>query len=297
MPSVAHTNPQTSVDCGAHVAAMPCDFRQRHHRVEFANGASGFEDRRGVRLQVAQQLRENLELEFLERRFRRQNLALEFLERGRGEALGADQSLLALVVGGHALEIRFRDLDVVAENIVVADLQRRDAGALALCRLQFCDHAARAGREAAQFVDLGAQASANHVAVARIDGRLVGQRRCDLRDQCGHRRDSCGLLADKRALQRAHRLLERIRRAERVAEAQTITRRRAHRTDSSRQPLEIADSLQRLRQRAAEVSVEEFFERVVSRVDRVERHQRIDDPVAERARADRGQSLVENRQQ
>ena len=92
-------------------------------------------------------------------------------------------------------------------------------------------------------------------------------------------------------------MFERVGRAERVAQAQAIARRRAHRADSSRQPLEIADSLQRFRQRAAQVGVEEFFERVVPRVDRVEREQRIDDPVAQRARADRGQGLVENRQQ
>ena len=276
---------------------MPRDFRQRHHCVEFANGASGFEDRRGVRLQVAEQLGENLEFEFLERRFRRQDFALEFLERGRGEALGADQRLLALVVGGHALEIGLRDLDVVAEDIVVADLERRDCGALALGRLQLRDHAARADCQTAQLIDLGTEAGANHIAVARIDRRLVGQRRRDLRDQRGHRRDSRGLLADKRALERAHRCFQRVRSAERIAQTQTIPRRRAHRADSSRQPLEIADSFQRFRQRAAKVGVEEFFERVVSRVDRVEREQRIDDPVAERARADRGQRFVENRQQ
>src|ERR1700730_15268576 len=53
--------------------------------VEFTNGASVFEDRRSVRLQVVEQLGEDLQFEFLERRFRGQDFAFEFLERGRGE--------------------------------------------------------------------------------------------------------------------------------------------------------------------------------------------------------------------
>ena len=48
---------------------------------------------------------------------------LVVLELGRGEALGIDQGLLALVVGGNGLEVGLGDLDVVAEDIVEADFK------------------------------------------------------------------------------------------------------------------------------------------------------------------------------
>ena len=54
------------------------------------------------------------------------------LELGRGEALGIDEGLLALVVGGDGGEIGFGDLDVVAEDGVEANFEGADAGAAAL---------------------------------------------------------------------------------------------------------------------------------------------------------------------
>src|SRR5712671_3759650 len=113
MTSVAHADSEAGVNRGTDVSAPARDFGERHDRVELANRARSFQNRRAVRLQIAKQLREELKLEFLERRFRGQDFALQLLERGGGEALGADQGLLALVVGGNAREIRLGDLDVV----------------------------------------------------------------------------------------------------------------------------------------------------------------------------------------
>ena len=47
-----------------------------------------------------------------------------FLQRGRDEALAAGDGLLPEVVRRHRVEIRFRDLDVVAKHAVVAHFQR-----------------------------------------------------------------------------------------------------------------------------------------------------------------------------
>ena len=66
---------------------------------------------------------------------------LELAQLGRHEALGVGDRLLAPVVGGHRREVRARDLDVVAEHAVELHLQRRDAGALALARLDGGDAA------------------------------------------------------------------------------------------------------------------------------------------------------------
>src|SRR5437764_880852 len=63
------------------------------------------------------------------------DLLLENLEVRRDVAFRADQRLLADVVVRDFREVRFRNLDVVAEDGVEADLQRADPGALPLPRL------------------------------------------------------------------------------------------------------------------------------------------------------------------
>src|SRR5206468_4128234 len=79
------------------------------------------------------------------------------LAEGRGhEALGADQRLPPLVVGGDEWQVRARYLDVVAEDLVVADFERRDARALALRRLEAREPAPRVPRRLAQLVDFPA---------------------------------------------------------------------------------------------------------------------------------------------
>ena len=66
---------------------------------------------------------------------RGEDFAFVVLQLRRGEALGIDQRLFALVVGRREREVRLGDLDVVAEDRVIAHLQRADAGALPLALL------------------------------------------------------------------------------------------------------------------------------------------------------------------
>ncbi len=66
-----------------------------------------------------------------------ENLAFEDLQFGSGETLGVDQGLLALVIGGREVRVRFGDFDVVTEDVVEADFERGDAGAGALALLRF----------------------------------------------------------------------------------------------------------------------------------------------------------------
>ena len=75
---------------------------------------------------------EDLELALEDALVGAEDLLLVLLERRRDESLAAGDRLLAVVVGRHACQVRPRDLDVVAEDPVVADLQRRDAGPRAL---------------------------------------------------------------------------------------------------------------------------------------------------------------------
>ena len=70
-----------------------------------------------------------------------------------------------------------RDLDVVAEDLVEADLQARDAGPLAFVGLVLGDPLLAAGIELAQLVEVGAIAVADEAAVARGERAFVDERR------------------------------------------------------------------------------------------------------------------------
>src|SRR4051812_36370771 len=71
------------------------------------------------------------------------------------------------------VEIRFRDLDEVAEDRGVADLQRLDARGLLLALLELRDPVLPLMRGGAQLVELREVAIAKHAAVARERGRLI----------------------------------------------------------------------------------------------------------------------------
>ena len=97
----------------------------------------------------------------------RQDFLFVLLQGGRDEPLAAGDRLLAVVVGGHAREVRLRDLDVVAEHPVVADLQRVDPGARALRFFHLGDPLLAGTADAAQLVELRIHAVAHGAAVPR----------------------------------------------------------------------------------------------------------------------------------
>ena len=98
---------------------------------------------------------------------------LVFLELGGDVALRPRQRLPPDVVVGDFGLVRPPNFDVVAEDPVVADLERLDAGALALLALQRRQVRARAGRDPTQSVELLVEAGAQHAAVAQRRRRIV----------------------------------------------------------------------------------------------------------------------------
>ena len=116
---------------------------------------------------------EDLELALEDALVGAEDLLFVFLQRRRDEALAAGDRLLAVVVGRHGAQVRLRDLDVVAEHAVVADLQRRDAGARALALLHLGDDLLAGAADRAQLVELRVDAVAREPAVARQRRRIV----------------------------------------------------------------------------------------------------------------------------
>ena len=101
------------------------------------------------------------------------------LERGEahdvGERLPVHEHLDMRRLGERA-GIGGSDLDEIAEHVVVAHLQRFDAGRLGVTRLQPGDHLAAAVPELAMLIEIAIEAIADEAAVALVQRQLVGER-------------------------------------------------------------------------------------------------------------------------
>ena len=102
-----------------------------------------------------------------------ENLVLQVLELGGDEPLTADQGLLADVVLGHQVVVGLGHLDVVAEHLIIPDLQALDAGALLLPALQSNHHIRPVGEDVPQVVHLLVVAGADEVALSDGEGEAV----------------------------------------------------------------------------------------------------------------------------
>src|SRR5580698_2212445 len=152
---------------GRHIPQRGGDIQLRHRR---GRRADALRLRRGALAYAGEQLpfeREDLV-------FGVEHLTFVVLQLRRSEALGVGQGLLALVIGRRQMLIGARDFDVVAEDVVEANLERLNARALALARLNLRDVLLAVLAEVAQLVQAGVEAGANRAAVGEVDRRLVG---------------------------------------------------------------------------------------------------------------------------
>src|SRR6266581_282951 len=105
-----------------------------------------------------------------------QHLGLVRFQLGRDEPLGAGQRLASLIVRRHAVPVRVRDLQVIAEDLVETDLERGDAGALALARLEPGDVLLPAVASVLELVELVIVPGSDRVAIGRLGRRALHQR-------------------------------------------------------------------------------------------------------------------------
>ena len=125
------------------------------------------------------------QLELQRSLLRAENLVLVFLQLGRDEPLRVHQRLLANVVGRRIGQVGLGDFDVVAENLVVPDLQRFDAGAFLFARLEIGQPLAAFCRRRLQLVQLGMVTLADHPAVLHGNRRLIDNRPINQRHKIG----------------------------------------------------------------------------------------------------------------
>ncbi len=154
------------VDLGPHPAIAARDLGQRLQRVELGGRVCGRADARPLAQRALAQLLEDLALERRRALARSDHAALHLAQLARREALRVGERLLALVVRGHALEVRSGHLERVAEHGMEAHAQARDPAALALARLERGDPGAALLGGLAQRVELGPEARADEARLA-----------------------------------------------------------------------------------------------------------------------------------
>ena len=121
-----------------------------------------------------------------------EDLLLVFLELGEDVSLGISQGLLARPVLGHLIFVGGAYLDVVAEDIIIGHLERRDARAFALASLELKQVVLAVGREATQLIQLTAHAWSDGRATTKGGWWLFGQRPFDVGDEVAHRLQTAG---------------------------------------------------------------------------------------------------------
>ena len=73
------------------------------------------------------------------------------------------------------MEIGFRNLHVIAKDLIEADFERADTGTFALTVFHSSDDLFGVLAEVAQFVELGVKAGTNDAGIGSESGRLVGE--------------------------------------------------------------------------------------------------------------------------
>ena len=125
--------------------------------VPLGHGRGGAAQPRRLLRYPAAQFDEQAPLDLRDALVGSQDLALVFLELRRGEAFGIHQRLLALEIGGRQVQIGLRYLEIEAKDLVVTNLERADAGALAFPILHGGDDLSAVLAQVAQLVKLGRQ--------------------------------------------------------------------------------------------------------------------------------------------
>src|SRR5271165_3907191 len=138
---------------------------QRSQNIHLGESQRRLTNAFGLGRDCGAQLGEEPALDFDDLLLRVENLGLILFQLRSGEALGAYQSLLAFIILRNQVQIRLRDLKVIAEDGVELYLKRSNAGPPPLPLLDLGQHLLAVARELAQLVQIAIYASGDYAAV------------------------------------------------------------------------------------------------------------------------------------
>ena len=153
-----------------------------------------------------------------------EDLLFHFLQFRRSIALAVGQRLTAHIAKRHEIVVRFRNLDAVAENLVVGNLQRFNARLLAFALLHGGNPFLAVFRSRAQIVQLLAVAGQNEPAVAHQARRVRVNHFCNAFAHIVERVEFFAQRAERLAFAAAEQRLDFRHARKRVSQRQTVLR-------------------------------------------------------------------------
>ena len=169
------------VDLRARIVALGGEMGKRARNVEAGKRFGAFLDLRALRDHAGGEPLEDVELQPERAVGGAGDFGFQFAQLGGGEAhlagerLAVDESGIERR-GKQLVAVLSRDLDEIAEHVVVADFQSAHAGVVGVARLQRSDDAARFVAQRARLVERGVVALAHEAAVALEAGQFGGKR-------------------------------------------------------------------------------------------------------------------------
>ena len=143
------------------------------------------------------------------------------------------------------LQVGLADLNVKAEDVVELDLERVDAGALALALLDLRDVVLAVAADVAEFVELGIESALDDAAIVEGDGRLGEDGALDALANVGEFVEQLaqgGKTRGREVLQRAAHAGEF---GERCGEGKNVSRICRLQGDAAEQALDIENAVER----------------------------------------------------
>ena len=227
-----------------------------------------------------------------------EDLFLVGLELGSEEALRADEGLLADVVRRDLGEIGLRDVDVIAEDLVVPDLEGRDARPLPLGLLQPGDEGLPRPRDLPQLVELGIEPRLDDPAFREPERRLVEDRLVDEPDDVPGVVPSLPDLQERACLEGLKDLPDLRQGLERPLESDQVPGVGGGQGYLSREPFQVVDAFEDIADLAPlDGQADRFGHGVQTGVDESDVGQGLQEPISERPRPHRGHREVHDLEQ
>ena len=279
VPPRHDTKSEPRGNLGTDVATLLGHLGQRGQHVQIRHAPAGLLDARNGEGELAPHPQEKSLLEARDTVVRVEDLLLPLLQLQGEVAFRVGQRLLAYEALGDARQVRSGDLQVVAEDLVVPDLERGDAGLLALCGLQPGDEVASPVAGAPELVHLLAEALPDHAAVCQRGGRVLGDGLRNERLDIVQRVHVGQQSGQDLAAQSLPAASQRGKLPERLAQRQHLPGRGAPGADLGAQPVQIADLAERPAQVGTSVRIlEQLRDSGVPAPDLVGAQQRIEEP-------------------
>ncbi len=296
--------PAADFECGAFLHFRPyptafrCALRQRGGKVDHGERGGGRGDFTAPRHHFTDQILEEPQFERERPLGGAGDLALQLGQLRRRVAHRAGHRLAVDELGAELRRVRGRDLDVIADHVVVADAQRGDPRRLGVARLQGGDGPAALVAQFAQFVELGRVATGDKPAVAGEERQFGGEGAAEALDQRSMLAEA--LLGFGESVGQGHQPRrgqlgpQRSGLAERVAQRGEVARSATAEAEASERALDIGAAAQPLAQTGAGVGpVEEELHCIEPRRDCRGVGQRCGEVLREEACAGAGLSPID----